>query len=497
MTRVNDVTVVGTGPNGLAAAVILAAAGLSVSVVEAQPVAGGGARTETLDLGVPLLHDLCSAVHPMAAASPFFQQFGLTRRVELNYPEVSFAHPLDDGPAGVAYRDLDRTVRELSDHNTSDGRQYAAVMRPLVETVSVVRDIGLSDLRHPPASVLSRDGVVGAGALAGRAVELGTRAWQLLTDAERCGAMLSGVGAHANTPIPSLAGAATALLLGALAHAPGWPLPTGGSQAITDALIADLHSRGVSVTCDRPITDTSSLPDSRAYVLDVAPWTLNTVFGDRLPGHYRRALARFTPGNGVAKVDFALREPIPWSDVRLRGAGTVHLGGTRAQMKRAEADTSSGRHSPTPMMLLSQPTVVDPTRLGPDGEHPLWTYLHVPNGSPRDMTATATAQIERFAPGFRDVVIGSRCIPAADMAHHNANYRGGDIAAGKVSMYRMAARPVARWDPYRTPLGNVYLCSAATPPGPGVHGMCGMHAARRVLSQQFGIRRMPDIGPQA
>ncbi len=305
--------------------------------------------------------------------------------------------------------------------------------------------------------------------------------------------MLTGVGAHANTPIPSLAGAATALLLGSLAHDPGWPLPIGGSQAITDAMLADLRARGATVTCNLPVLDAASLPPARVYVFDTAPWTLDAVFGDRLPARYRRALRRFVPGNGVAKVDFALREPVPWADPRLTAAGTVHLGGTRAQMARAEADTAAGRHSATPVMLVSQPTVVDPTRCGPGGEHPLWTYAHVPNGSTRDMTATAVAQIDRFAPGFRDVVIGSRCIPAADLSLHNANYRGGDIAVGRVSMYRMLARPVPAWDPYRTPLGNVYLCSAATPPGPGVHGMSGLHAASRVLADQFGVRTLPDL----
>lgn len=496
MSDAFDVVVVGTGPNGLAAAVLFAAAGLSVSVLEAQPSPGGGACTESLDLGVPLRHDLCSAVHPMAAASPFFQRFGLDRRITLRYPDISYAHPLDDGPAAVAYRDFDRTVAELSAANVRDGRQYDAVMRPLVDTVDSVRDIALSDLRHPPGSLWSTKGVRGVTALGARTLELGTRLWGRLTDAERCGAMLTGVGAHANTPIPALAGAATGLLLGSLAHSPGWPLPTGGSQAITDALIDDLTARGVAVTCGHPVESADALPRARAYVFDTAPWTLDTVFGDRLPGIYRRALHRFRPGNGVAKVDFALSAPVPWADPRLRGAGTVHLGGSRAQMKRAEGVTGSGQHSPTPMMLVSQPVVVDETRRGPAGEQPLWTYAHVPNGSTRDMTATAIAQIERFAPGFRDVVIGSRCIPAADMVKHNANYRGGDIAAGHVSMYRMVARPVLKWDPYRTPLEHVYLCSAATPPGPGVHGMSGQHAATRVLRHHFGIHTLPDISPQ-
>lgn len=491
-----DVAVIGTGPNGLAAAVILAAAGLSVTVVEAQSRPGGGVRTEELDLGVRLRHDLCSAVHPMAAASPFFRSFGLTERgVELAYPEVSFAHPLDDAPAGIAYRSLERTIEELGGEHTSDGRVWRRLMTPLVEGIDTVRDIGLSDMRHLPGSALTPKGFLAAATMAGRALQLGTSLWGHTTDAHRSGAMLTGVGAHANTALPSLAGAGTALLLGSLAHEPGWPLPIGGSQAITDALLIDLRRRGVTIGCDCPIDSAAALPPARIYVFDTSAWTLARVLGDRLSPRYHRALQRFRPGNGVVKVDFALSGPVPWTDRRIAAAGTVHLGGDRIQMKRAEADTSAGRHSDRPMMLVSQPTVVDPTRLGTDGTRPLWTYAHVPNGSTRDMTTTMTKQIERFAPGFRDVVIGSRCIPAGAMQQHNANYAGGDIAVGHVSLYRMAARPVPKWDPYRTSLPNVYLCSGATPPGPGVHGMSGVHAATRVLRQHFGISSMPDVGP--
>ena len=310
-----------------------------------------------------------------------------------------------------------------------------------------------------------------------------------------CGALLTGVEAHANTIIPSLAGGLAALLLGALAHSHGWPIPVGGSQSITDALIADLTARGGAVSCGRPIERVDDLPDARVCVFDTAPWAVDRVFGDRLSARYRRAVQNFRPGSGVAKVDYVVSEDIPWTDARIGSAGIVHIGGDRAQMARAEADTAAGRHSDTPMVLLSHPTVADRTRRGTGGQSPLWTYAHVPNGSTRDMTHVVTAQIERFAPGFRDVVVASRCIPANELSRHNANYVGGDIAAGQVSMYLVIARPVPRWDPYRTPLDNVYLCSASTPPGPGVHGMCGMHAARRVLRQQFGIRTPPDLRP--
>lgn len=489
-----DVVVVGSGPNGLAAAVIFAAAGLSVQVLESQQQSGGGCRTVDLDLGVRLRHDLCSAVHPMAAASPFFALFDLASRgVELARPKVAYAHPLDDGTAVMAYEEFDKTADELAGHDPAEGRLFRRVMGPLVEGVEAVRDIGLSDMRRIPSAALRPTGALAAADMAARALELGTPLWDRLTDAQRCGALLTGVAAHANTVIPSLAAAGTALLLGTLAHTHGWPIPIGGSQQITDALLADLSARGVRIASGSHVERAAQLPAARVYVFDTSPWTIADLFRDRLSARYRRALQRFRPGNGVAKVDFALSEPVPWADARVALAGTIHVGGDRREMESVEKQTTAGRHSDRPMLLVSQPTVVDQSRLGPNGESPLWTYAHVPNGSTRDMTEAVTAQIERFAPGFRDVVIGSRCIPASDLAHHNANYVGGDIGVGQVSMYRMVARPALKWDPYRTSIDNVYLCSGSTPPGPGVHGMSGLHAAKRVLKQHFGIPSIPDL----
>lgn len=489
-----DVVVVGSGPNGLAAAVLFAAAGLSVHVVESQPEPGGGCRTVELDLGVVLRHDLCSAVHPMAAASPFFEMFDLASHgVRLAQPEVAYAHPLDDGPAVLAYRDFDQTVSELAAAGPADGRSYRRVMGPLVEGVDAVLGIGLSDMRSVPAAALRPVGLLAATDMAARGLQLGTTLWDRMAVGKRCGALLTGVAAHANTTIPSVAGGGTALLLGTLAHTNGWPIPIGGSQSIADALMADLHARGGELTTGCHIERSAQLPPARVYVFDTSPWIVADVFSDRLSPAYRRALRRFRPGNGVAKVDYALSGPVPWADRRVALAGTVHLGGDRAEMERVERQTSAGHHSDRPMVLVSQPAVVDLSRRGAGGEAPLWTYAHVPNGSTRDMTEAVTGQIERFAPGFRDVVIGSRCIPAAELAHHNPNYAGGDIAVGQVSMYRMVARPVPKWDPYRTSIDSVYLCSGSTPPGPGVHGMSGLHAAKRVLRQQFGIATLPDL----
>ncbi|TSD96552.1 NAD(P)/FAD-dependent oxidoreductase [Skermania sp. ID1734] len=471
-----DAAVVGSGPNGLAAAVLLARAGLSVIVLEAQPTPGGGCRTVELDLGVRLPHDLCSAAHPMASASPFFAAFDLPAHgVQLAQPDVAYAHPLDDRPAGIAYRSLSRTVDELP---AADASVWRRLVEPLTEDAETVLALGLSDKRAVPKELASVAGIRTALRFGAGTAALGTP--MRLTGA--AGSMLTGVGAHANTKAPTLAVGATAMLLGTLAHTHGWPMPVGGSQAIVDALIADLRAHGGIVECNRRIDRAGQLPKADAYLFDTSPWLLADVFGDRLGARYRRALGRFRPGSGVAKIDFALREPVPWSDPRVADAGTVHVGGSRAEIMAAETTVATGQHSERPFVLVGQPAVADPSRRGPRGEVPLWTYTHVPNGSSRDMTKIVTAQIERFAPGFRDVIIGSRAIAANQMSQHNANYVGGDIGVGRINLYRMLARPTARWDPYRTPIDNVYLCSASTPPGPGVHGMCGMYAAQRVLA---------------
>lgn len=480
-----DVVVVGSGPNGLAAAVILARAGLDVVVYEGQPTVGGGARTLDLGLADDVVHDLCSAVHPMAASSPFFTAFDLPARgVPMRYPDVSYAHPLPDLPAGIAYRDLGRTVERLE----ADGPAWQALFGPLVEHAPGMVDAALGDQRSVPADV------IGATRLALAALEQGTPAWNLRWSTPTSAALLTGVAAHAISPLPSLAGAGVALVLGALAHRPGWPLPAGGSQAITDALVEDLRDHGGRVELDRPVRAMGDLPRSRAQVFDTSARGLADIAGDHLPAGYRRALRRFPFGAGAAKVDFVLSGPVPWADPEVRRAGTVHLGGTRPDMVSAEAEIAAGRHPEHPMMLVSDPTVVVPERVS-GGLRPLWSYVHVPHGSTVDMGAVVQAEIERYAPGFGDVVVARQSTPAAGMAEHNANIVGGNLSVGEVSTWRMIARPALRWSVHRVPVPGMYLCSSAAVPGPSVHGMGGWHAARRVLRDVFGIHRRPDLSP--
>lgn len=480
-----DAVVVGSGPNGLAAAVVLARAGLGVQVFEAQRTVGGGARTLDLGLAPGIVHDICSAVHPMAAASPFFRAFDLAARgVRLTYPDVSYAQPLDGGRAGIAYRDLERTAEGLG----ADGAAWRRLMGPLVRHSPAVVDLALSDRRSLPRDLLT------SAQFALSMLQQGTGFGKLRWKDVVAPALLMGVAAHAITRIPTLTAAGTALSLGALAHSPGWPLPVGGSQAIIDALVADLEAHGGTIHTGVEVTSMAQLPKARAYLFDTNPWILSRILGEELPARYRRAVERFKPGNAAAKVDFVLSGPVPWAHPEVRRAGTIHVGGTLAEMSFAEAEVAAGRHAERPMILASDPAVFDPGReVG--GLRPLWSYTHVPAGSTVDVGDTVQAQIERYAPGFGDLVVERHVIPAAKMADHNANYLDGDIAAGAMNLWQIFARPTLRWDPFATPVPGVYLCSGSTPPGPAVHGMGGLYAAKRALKTRFGIKKVPSLAP--
>lgn len=479
-----DVEVVGSGPNGLAAAVTLARAGLSVRVFERMPQWGGGARTaETVAPG--FRHDTCSAVHPLAVASPFFRAFGLARRIPFVTPEISFAHPLGaaDGGSGIAYRDLDRTVAELG----RDGATYRRLLGPLAARArEVARFTGSPLLRVPPHPVV-------AARFGMRALQQGSPLWNAGFAERVAPAMMTGVAAHAIAPQPSPVAAAAGLALQAHAHAAGWPLPIGGSQAISDALADDLRAHGGEIVTDHEVTSLDELT-AAAVVLDVTPRALIRLAGHRMPAGYRSRLERFRYGSGSAKVQFALSGPVPWADERIARAGTVHIGGTRERIAAGEREVLAGRHAASPYVLVAQPSVFDSTR-APAGQHALWAYTHVPTGSTVDQTEAVTRAIEEVAPGFRDVILASRGTTAAELALDNPNYVGGDIAAGAATLPQLLARPVLSADPWRTPLPGVYLCGASTVPGPGVHGQSGWFAARSVLRHEFGIARTPSLAP--
>ncbi|WP_026551051.1 NAD(P)/FAD-dependent oxidoreductase [Arthrobacter sp. Br18] len=477
-----DVEIVGSGPNGLAAGVVMARAGLTVRVHEASGTIGGGSRTlELVEDGH--FHDVCSAVHPMALASPFFRAFGLSRRIGFAVPEVSFAHPLDSGRAGVAFRSLDRTVEGLG----SDGQAYRRLMEPLMQREEEILAFVLNHVLRLP-------GKPEAALRFGLAVlDQGSPFWNRRFRTEEARALLTGIMAHPVGPLPSLTGAGAGLTLGLLAHTVGWPIPVGGSQSIVDAMAADIRAHGGEMVVDSRIDSLAELGSAKVVLLDVAPKALVRLARGRLPVAYERAINRFRYGNAACKVDYILSGPVPWANAEAARAGTLHLGGTRAEIAAGEAAVAAGKHPDSPYVLVSQPSLFDPTR-APEGRHTLWTYCHVPGGSTRDMAEAVTRQIERFAPGFRDVVVSSYTTTAAGLETYNANYVGGDFGSGAVTLRQMLARPVPSLYPWATPLKGVYLCSQSAPPGPGVHGMAGFHAARLALRREFGLK-VPALGP--
>ncbi|MCO7222140.1 NAD(P)/FAD-dependent oxidoreductase [Klenkia sp. PcliD-1-E] len=481
-----DAVVVGAGPNGLAAALRLSAAGLRVQVVERASRPGGGMRTEEVTLP-GFAHDICSAVHPMGVASPFFREFDwASRGVRMIHPEVAFAHPLDGGDAAVAHADLDRTAAGLG----ADGAAYRKLLGPLVEHGDDVIDYFLSSaFRRLPTRSL--------GAVARFALNalpdirwLAHRAF----DGEPARALVGGAAAHGMLDLTRPLTAGLGMVLTMLAHHRGWPLPEGGTQRMADAMVTALEQQGGSVEYDHEVTDLREFDGVPAVLLDTSPDAFVAMAGDRLTPGYRRWVRRYKHGPGVFKVDWALSDPVPWTNPDVRRAGTVHVAGTLAETIAGEAAPAAGRLTDQPYVLAVQPTVLDPTR-APDGKHVFWAYVHVPNGSDVDMTAQVEAQIERFAPGFRDTVLARATKTAPQMQEWNPNNVGGDISNGEASLLQMLARPVPRWNTYSTPVDHVFLASSATPPGPAVHGMCGDNAARVALRKVFGVRAVPPLRP--
>ena len=471
-----DAAIIGSGPNGLAAAVELARAGLTVRVHEAEPTIGGGTRSAELTLP-GFVHDLCSAIHPLGAASPYFRTLPLQEHgLEWIQPEIPLTHPLDDGTAVALRRSVEDTAHGLGD----DAGAYRRLVAPLAaDWDDLLADV-LRPMLHIPRHplLLARFGIPAMlpADFAARRLFKGTRAR----------ALFAGLAAHSFLPLDAPFTSAFALMLAISGHAVGWPFPRGGSQRIADALASYLRTIGGEIVTSDRIVAFSQLEKARAYLFDTTPRALEHIAADKLGTMYRRSLRRYKYGPGVFKVDYALAGPVQWRAPECRRAGTVHLGGTLEEIAAAEKQVARGEHPDRPFVLVGQQSLFDPTR-APLGMHTLWTYCHVPSGSTEDMTARIEAQLERFAPGFRDLVLKRSVMNTKDVESHNANYIGGDISAGSHDGLQFIARPMWAVDPYATPANDIYLCSAATPPGAGVHGMSGYNAARSALARSFGI----------
>ncbi len=475
-----EAIVVGSGPNGLAAAITLARGGVSVLVLEANSTIGGGVRSAELTRP-GFVHDICSAVHPLAAGSPFFKtlpldRFGLT----WIQPEIPLAHPLDDGTAACLHRDVDLTADLLG----SDARAYRRLMRPLTRDWERLANEILQPMLHLPRHPfpLARFGIP--------ALCPATLLAKTFFKQESARALFAGIAAHSFLPLEAPASSAFGFVLGIAGHAVGWPIPRSGSQAIANALADYLRELGGKIEINRRIDRFEDLPKSRVLLLDMSAWQFAHMAETRLPTQYRRRLENFRHAPGVFKIDYALSSQIPWKAEACKHAGTIHLGGTINEIARTEREVANGKIPERPFVLVAQQSLFDETR-APRGQHTLWAYCHAPFGCKIDMSTRIEAQIERFAPGLRDCILARHSSSPADLERSNLNLTGGDISGGAANLLQLIARPIFSPTPYRTPLPGVYLCSSSTPPGGGVHGMCGYHAALAALREVFDRRSHP------
>lgn len=468
-----DAIVIGSGPNGLSAAICLAQRGLEVLIVESAETIGGGTRTAELTLP-GYKHDVCSSIHPLAMGSPFFASLPL-EKYGLNFVHspASLAHPFDDGTAVT----LERSVVETAARLGRDRRNYQDLMQPYVDKWKHLAPEILAPLhipRHP--FLLANFGL--------KAIRSARSFSDSFFSEEKTRAVFAGIAAHGTVPLENTASAAIGLVLMIAAHTVGWAFPQGGAGKISSALGSYFQSLGGKIETDYTVNDVDELPAARVVVFDTTPKQIIRIAGKRLPESYRKRLENYQYGSGAFKMDFALSDPIPWRAQECERSATVHLGGTANEISLSERAHWKGQISRKPFVLLAQTSLFDSSR-APAGKHTAWAYCHVPNNSPVDVSEVIENQIERFAPGFRDCILSKNSLPPTALEKYNANYVGGDINGGATTLNQLFTRPIAKFDPYSIPVKGFYICSFSTPPGGGVHGMCGFHAAQSILSNEF------------
>lgn len=470
-----DAVIIGSGPNGLSAGIRLAQKGLSVKILEAKSTIGGGTRTQ--ELTEPgYLHDVCSAVHPTAASSPFLKSLKLENYgLEWVHPPYPYAHPLENGEAVAVSKSLEESLEIMG----KDSKNYRQLYKEFIDNWELLSQDIFGTLRLPKHPlIMARFGWYGMFSA------------KLLSnsmfDTENVKALFAGCAAHSILPLNKAFTASFGLVIGASAHTTGWPFAKGGSASISNALEKKFQSLGGKIETNRKITSLDNIPQAKTILFDLTPHQIADILGESLPSSYKNKLRRYTYGPGAFKMDWALSEPVPWLNEKCRKAGTLHLGGAFDEIADSEQAAWKGNHHEKPYVLVSQPSIFDKTR-APSGKHTLWAYCHVPNGSEKDMTEIIENQIERYAPGFRDTIISKHTMNTKQLEVYNSNYIGGDINGGAQFFKQIFGRPVLKWDPYKIPMDGMYICSASTPPGGGVHGMSGFNAAESVLKNEFGL----------